>query len=97
MPSSDSTSFSPCDCGLTVEGRASHGFDPTGDGGFSDLAQHLADRAATVERMLQPKDHFLLCVAVLQMQGFRKKVHCTVQQLRSKCLHRMYSFAKKQV
>lgn len=32
--SSVNVSFSPCDCGLTVEGRASHGFDPTGDGGF---------------------------------------------------------------
>lgn len=32
--SSDSISFFLCDCGLTVEGCASHGFDPTGDGGF---------------------------------------------------------------
>lgn len=32
--SSDSVSFSLCDCGLTMEGRASHGFDPAGDGGF---------------------------------------------------------------
>ena len=32
--SSDSISLFLCDCGLIVEGCVSHGFDPTGDGGF---------------------------------------------------------------
>lgn len=74
MCSSDSVSFSLCDCGLAVEGRASHGFDPTGDGGFSDLAQHLADRTATVvQGCYSLKDRFLLCVAVFGNGGFQKE------------------------
>lgn len=52
---------------LTVEGRAPRRSDPTRDGGFSDLAQHLAGRTATVVQGV------LYCfrprVVVLEMWG----------------------------
>lgn len=92
--SSDSVSFSLCDCGLTVEGCVSHGFDPTGDGGF--LTWHntwLTVLLLWCYAMLcySLKTALLFCIVVLEIQGFRKKVHCTVQQQQPRCLLKMYT------
>lgn len=76
-------------------GVARMGPDPTGDGGFSDLAQHLADRSATVVRGC-----YSLTTALCSMRRFwkcgvsEKKVHCSVWQRRSECLPKRYAFTK---